>query len=95
MPETSEHLVHRSNKDDLVKRLNRIEGQVRGISKMISEDKYCVDILNQIAAARAALDQVGLIILEGHVRGCVVRGIKEANEDAIVTELLDVIKRFV
>lgn len=89
------HTVHRDNKDDLLKRLKRIEGQVRGISKMVQEDKYCVDILNQITAVRAALDKVGLMILEGHVRGCVVQGIKGTNEDAIVDELLDVIKRFI
>jgi len=87
--------VHRDNKDELLKRLKRVEGQVRGIARMVEGDEYCVDILNQITAVRAALGKIGLIILEGHVRGCVVRGAKNADEDAMVTELLDVIRRFV
>ncbi|QUL97980.1 MAG: metal-sensitive transcriptional regulator [Candidatus Fermentithermobacillus carboniphilus] len=87
--------VHRENKSDLLNRLKRVEGQIRGISRMIEEDEYCVDILNQVAAARAALGKIGLMLLETHARGCVVRGIKDGDEEATVTELMDVIKRFV
>lgn len=87
------HPVHRDNKSDLLERLKKIEGQIRGISRMIEDDEYCVDILNQIAAARAALARVGLMVLETHVRGCVVRGIKNEDEEATVSELMDVIKR--
>lgn len=58
------------NKPDLLKRLNRIEGQVRGVSKMINEDKYCIDILTQVSAAKAALDKVALELLRDHARHC-------------------------
>jgi DNA-binding FrmR family transcriptional regulator len=58
------------NKPDLLKRLNRIEGQVRGVSKMVDEDKYCIDILTQVSAAKAALDKVALELLRDHARHC-------------------------
>lgn len=58
------------NKPDLLKRLNRIEGQVRGISKMVQEDKYCIDILTQVSAAKAALDKVALELLRDHTKHC-------------------------
>mgnify|MGYP001192847274 CR=1 FL=1 len=83
------------NKEDLLKRLRRIEGQVRGLQRMIEQDKYCVDILVQIAAVRSALNSVGLILLEGHTRGCVKRAIQEGDGDSAITELADVLKRFV
>lgn len=58
------------NKPELLKRLNRIEGQVRGVSKMVDEDKYCIDILTQVSAAKAALDKVALELLRDHARHC-------------------------
>lgn len=58
------------NKPDLLKRLNRVEGQVRGVSKMVQEDKYCIDILTQVSAAKAALDKVALELLRDHARHC-------------------------
>ena len=58
-------------KDDYLKRLRRIEGQVRGVARMIDEDKYCVDVVTQVAAIQAALDKVSLGLLDGHIRGCV------------------------
>lgn len=90
-----ERIVCRSNKTDLLNRLKRVEGQVRGIYRMVEEDKYCVDILSQVAAARAALGKIGLMLLESHTRGCVVGAIREGSEEGAVTELLDVIKRFI
>ena len=57
-------------KPDLLKRLNRIEGQVRGVSKMVQDDKYCIDILTQVSAAKAALDKVALELLRDHARHC-------------------------
>ncbi len=84
------------DKAAVLKRLRRIEGQVRGIQRMVEESKYCVDILVQIAAVRAALDQVGLILLEDHTRGCVARAIKQSDgdADAAIAELTGVLKRF-
>lgn len=83
------------DKAALLLRLRRLEGQVRGIQRMVEEDKYCVDILNQIAAVRSALDRVGLILLENHTRGCVARAIKNDEEESAISELTDLMKRFV
>ena len=71
--DAADHFRHSYSKDKatLVRRLSRIEGQVRGIARMIEREEYCVDILQQTAALRAALDSVGILILEDHVRGCV------------------------
>jgi DNA-binding FrmR family transcriptional regulator len=81
---------------DVLNRLSRIEGQVRGLRRMVEEDEYCVDILTQISAATTALDRVGLKVLDGHVHGCVreaiVSGGKEA--EAKSAELLEAVERF-
>ena len=82
-------------KKNLLSRLSRIEGQIRGISRMVEEDKYCVDVLNQISAVRSALNSVGQILLEGHVRGCVADAIKHDQGDAAIDELMQVIKKYV
>jgi DNA-binding FrmR family transcriptional regulator len=87
-----------SEKILLVKRLHRIEGQVRGIEKMVDEDRYCTDILTQIAAVKTALEQVGAKLLEGHVNHCVRDAIASGDEaDAAgkTTELLEAVQRFV
>ena len=60
-----------ATKDQLLKRLHRIEGQVRGVEKMVEDDRYCIDVLTQIAAAQAALDKVALGLLDGHARHCI------------------------
>src|SRR5438309_10768968 len=61
-----------ATKDQLQTRLRRIEGQVRGIERMVEEDRYCIDVLTQIAAIQAALDKVALGLLDGHARTCVI-----------------------
>jgi len=63
-----------ASKDQLIDRLARIEGQVRGVAKMVEEDRYCIDVVTQINAARAALDKVALGLLDGHVRHCLIEG---------------------
>lgn len=83
------------DKADLLARLKRIEGQVRGIQRMVDEDQYCVDILVQIAAVKSALNRVGFILLENHTRGCVARAIKNNDGDSAISELTGVIERFV
>jgi CsoR family transcriptional regulator, copper-sensing transcriptional repressor len=82
-------------KDELSKRLGRIEGQVRGIQRMVGDEKYCVDILTQIAAVRAALDQVALGVLEDHVEGCVKETVPSAEGRERLSELVGVLERFV
>lgn len=79
-------------KTNLLSRLNRVEGQVRGIKGMLERDAYCDDVLNQIAAARAALDSVSKLVLENHIRGCLVEKIR-GGEDEIVDELIVTIGR--
>ena len=88
------HAVVQPNKAALVKRLNRIEGQVRGIAKMVEEDRYCVDVLTQISAIQSALDALALQLLENHTKGCVRSAIRSGNGEAAIDELMTVVKRF-
>ena len=85
------------NKDDYLKRLRRIEGQVRGIAKMVDEDKYCIDILTQVSAATRALQQVALGLLEEHMGSCVVDAARAGGSEADVKvkEAADAIARLV
>jgi DNA-binding FrmR family transcriptional regulator len=74
-------------KNNLISRLNRVEGQIRGVKGMIEKDTYCDDVLNQIAAAQSALNSVGKLLLEGHMKSCVVERI-QAGEHEVIDELL-------
>ena len=90
-------VVKQPDKAALTRRLNRIEGQVRGITNMVEEDRYCVDILTQLAAVKSALDAVAMQLLENHATGCVQKAIKsarseKAGKDAI-DEMLAVVKK--
>ena len=78
----------------LVKRLNRIEGQVRGIGRMLAEDRYCVDILTQVSAVRSALDALGLELLEHHLHGCVQQAVKSGQGEPAIDEAMHVIRQF-
>jgi DNA-binding FrmR family transcriptional regulator len=86
-----------NNKEDYLKRLRRIEGQTRGIAKMIDEDKYCIDILTQVSAATSALQSVALRLLEEHLGTCVVDAAKVGGPeaDAKVKEAAQAISRLV
>jgi DNA-binding FrmR family transcriptional regulator len=77
----------------LLKRLNRIGGQVRGVAAMIEQDRYCVDVLTQIAAIRSALDAVAMQLLEDHAHGCVQSAIRAGNGEHAVDEFITVVKR--
>lgn len=81
-------------KKAIVNRLKRIEGQVRGIQKMVEEDRYCIDILVQISAIQAALKKVGLSVSERHLKHCVTHAINEGDGDQAIEELLDVMKHY-
>ena len=85
------------DKDALINRLHRIEGQVRGIERMVLEERYCIDILTQISAATTALDTLALKLLEGHVNSCVANALASGDEEAAAAkskELIDAVERF-
>lgn len=80
--------------DAVIKRLKRIEGQIRGLIKMVENDKSCEEILIQIGSAKAALHKTGQVILEGHLHNCVIDGIREGNENETIDKLSDAIEQF-
>lgn len=84
----------RSEKEykDLIHRLNRMEGQIRGIRGMVEKDAYCIDILTQVAAVHAALNSFNKVLLSNHIKTCVVRDIKDGKEET-VEELLTVLQK--
>lgn len=95
--ETKPIYGYTKNKRALVKRLHRIEGQVRGIERMVEDDRYCIDILTQISAATTALDALALRILEQHVNHCVAGAFASGDQaDAQIKtqELLEAVERF-
>jgi DNA-binding FrmR family transcriptional regulator len=80
---------------DLLPRLRRIEGQVRGIRRMVESRRYCIDIIQQLNAARRALDEVSLKVMSGHIDGCVSTAIRRRDGRAKVAELMRTIQQFV
>ena len=86
-----------SNKQDYLRRLRRIEGQIRGLAKMVDEDKYCIDIVTQVSAATKALQSVALGLMEDHLGHCVAEAVAEGGEvaDAKVREASEAIARLV
>ena len=85
------------DKDVLVKRLHRIEGQVRGIERMLEEDRYCIDVITQIAAVNTALESLAFKILDGHVKHCVTGALASgdaAEAEQKSKELLEAVHRF-
>jgi DNA-binding FrmR family transcriptional regulator len=82
-----------ASKDQLLNRLRRVEGQVRGIEKMVEDDRYCVDVVTQISAVQAALDKVALGLLDQHARHCVVEGHAEGTPEQLTDELMGAVGR--
>ena len=94
-PRTSTSYAH--DKAKIMARLRRMEGQVRGVQRMVDEDQYCLDVLTQLSAIIAAARQAGLLVLEDHVRGCVLRSEHaqgESDREELLTELIGAIDRF-
>ena len=87
-------LNEQSKKETLV-RLKKIEGQIRGLERMVDDKRYCVDILNQIAAVRRALDSVSMVLMKRHVETCVSGAIKANKGAPLIDELIDSVERFV
>ena len=84
MNETVKHKHRESNEyTDLINRLSRIEGQVRGVKKMVEEERYCVDILTQVSAIQSALNSFNKVLLTSHIKSCVTEDIKQGNEAAV------------
>jgi CsoR family transcriptional regulator, copper-sensing transcriptional repressor len=82
------------NKEELINRLRRISGQVGGVERMVDEERYCIDILTQVAAIQAALDKVSLALLDDHARHCVV-GATEANREEMTEEMMGAVGRLI
>ena len=78
----------------VIKRFHRIEGQIRGIVKMVEDDKSCEEILIQISSAKSALHKAGQVILEGHLQHCVLDGIREGNGEETIKKLSSAIEQF-
>lgn len=88
--------LYEAHSKDLLARLKRVEGQVRGIARMVEEDVYCVDVLTQIQAVVSALEKVGLLLLADHIRGCVRDALtgSDGEGEEKVAELVGVVERF-
>lgn len=89
------HFRHSYTKDkrELVTRLRRIEGQARGIQRLVDEEAYCLDILQQVEALTAAADQVALLLLEDHIDGCLVQAVESGRGQPYVEEVMAVVRR--
>ena len=96
MPHTKDvagHYHYTQEKEALITRMRRIEGQAKGIEKMIEENRYCIDIVQQLSALSSAADEVALIILQNHIEGCVTDAIREQRGDDYIKELLATIRK--
>jgi CsoR family transcriptional regulator, copper-sensing transcriptional repressor len=91
----SPHFRHSYTKDsrDLVTRLRRIEGQARGIQRLVEEEAYCLDVLQQVEALSSAADEVGLLLLEDHIDGCLSHAIESGQGRPYVEEVMTVVRR--
>jgi DNA-binding FrmR family transcriptional regulator len=86
---------YKSHKAQVQGRLKRIEGQIRGLEKMVDEERYCIDVLTQVGAAKAALDAVALLLLQDHTEHCVVEAIRGADGSQKVRELNETVERLI
>ncbi len=85
--------AYTASKEQIQARLKRIEGQTRGVQKMVEEDRYCIDVLTQISAIQAALDKVALGLLDDHVKHCVVEGHGPGSQEELTQEMMGAIGR--
>ena len=89
-------MINTSTQQDSVKRLARIEGQIKGIQRMVQEGRYCIDIIQQITAARRALEKVGLVVMRRHVDSCVSEAIRSKKDGAAkISELMHTVHDFI
>lgn len=83
-----------TDKTAVITRLRRIEGQIKGIQKMVEEEKFCGDILTQISAARSALNSAGGLILENYMKGCIEKSLDESSDGEGLDELIDILLKY-
>ena len=88
-------MINEETQKDVLPRLKKIEGQVRGIQRMVEKEKYCIDIINQVTAAQRALDQVSLKVMQRHIESCVTDAIKSDESGPVVGELMETIYKFI
>ncbi len=81
------------DKSSLLTRMKKIEGQANGIRRMIEEDRYCIDIVQQLSALSAATDEVSLLILQGHIEGCVANAIREQHGEGHIKEIIETLRK--
>lgn len=88
-------MINEETKKDILPRLRKIEGQIKGIHKMIEKERYCIDIVNQVTAAQRALDQVNLKVMQRHIESCVTDAVKSDGGAPIMRELMETIYKFI
>jgi DNA-binding FrmR family transcriptional regulator len=93
MPVKTRQYRYTRDKESLIARMKKVEGQARGIQRMIDEGRYCIDIVQQLTALSSAVDEVSLIILENHIEGCVTDAIRERQGDSQIKELMQTIRK--
>ncbi len=86
---------YKASKQDVLKRLARVEGQIRGVTRMVEDDRYCIDVLTQIQAAQAALDKIALGLVDDHVRNCMAEPVSAGKREDQVEELMGAVGRLV
>jgi len=92
-PATKQSYRYLDDKPSLIARMKKIEGQSRGIQRMLEDDRYCIDVIQQLTALSAAVDEVSLLILQSHIEGCVTNAIHEEHGEAHIRELMDTIRK--
>jgi len=93
MPTAAGQYRYNKDKPSLLARMKKIEGQAKGIQQMIGDDRYCIDIVQQLSALSAAADEVSLLILESHIEGCVAGAIREQHGEGHIKELMETLRK--
>ena len=93
MPIAARQYQYTKDKSSLLTRMRKIEGQAKGIQRMIEENRYCIDIVQQLTALSAAVDEVSLLILQSHIEGCVADAIREQHGEGHIKELIETLRK--
>jgi DNA-binding FrmR family transcriptional regulator len=88
-------MINEETKKDVLPRLKKIEGQIKGIHRMVEKERYCIDIINQVTAAQRALDQVSLRVMRRHIESCVANAVKSDGGGPVIEELMETIYKFI